>query len=100
MPEPRRSGGACTYAYLSQCPRDEYCTATAPGGTGTCQPLPGDGEPCVEAVGSLPCHPSAVCVEGTCQALGRIGDPCVDHAQCLSGLCLESECAATNGCKY
>jgi|GEM_PF-4389874 len=91
-------GAACGYAYLSQCPADQYCTAATPGQTGACKALPIAGEPCVAAAGSPSCAPGTTCLNEVCRAVVGVGEPCVQAGECRSGFCVDSECSAHNRC--
>jgi hypothetical protein len=94
------AGAPCRLGYLSQCPQEQQCTATGASPDGTCIPLPGLGQACTTAVGSLRCAPGLACGQaGTCAAAnGEIGDTCAAGPDCWSEICAGGMCAATNGC--
>lgn len=100
--DPVGAGGACFLGFPSMCPTDQYCDATPAMGSfeGTCQPLPGDGEACLDATGfSARCRPGLACVGGTtCRAPQPNGASCTGNTECLSSNCVDGTCSADELC--
>ena len=97
------SGGTCNLAIPSMCPADELCSVTVEllmtGVTeGTCEALPGPGQPCAETFGSGACVAGSTCIDGTCAAVQRLGGGCTDDAGCYSENCQSGACAPPDPC--
>ncbi len=96
------SGQDCSFGVPTQCPFGEYCSGidlTAGDYAGTCQPLPGEGQDCVQDLAGS-CAPGLVCdTDGKCHAVGRLGDPCVSDLGCASELCQGGVCARPPLCE-
>lgn len=97
------SGATCGIGIPNQCPADEYCNADPQGTgswTGTCVPLPTDGEPCADYEAGATCAPYHVCdTGGTCRQLQRLEGTCAEDATCYSDNCEAGECAPLNACE-
>lgn len=102
-----REGQPCDLAFV--CDEGLYCTRD-----GTCERLPGHGEPCPdwrcresllcdEVCLPLPpagqpclqgeCAEGSSCVNDQCERLLAVGQPCTGHRQCVSGNCPAGFCA-------
>jgi len=95
------SGAACNAALPDMCPDGEYCAGTDPMGLdfdGTCEALPGDGEPCADALLGEACAAGVNCVMGTCRQPQANGASCDVDAQCFSANCEGGTCAAPMLC--
>ena len=91
------SGGDCRLAAPDMCPIGEYCADTdveARDVEGTCTPLPGNDEPCVDER----CAGNHVCVAGTCVRLKENGEDCATHEECYSERCTEGVCSPDTDC--
>jgi hypothetical protein len=94
------SGAVCHLALPSQCPQDEYCTASDVTTQGQCAPLPKDGEACVlgsECAGGHVCV-AAADMKPVCAKLQDLGAACTQDAVCRSGHCRDSQCVVTEVC--
>ena len=92
-----QSGGDCGLAIPDMCPTGEYCAgldANAGDFEGTCAPLPGNDEPCVDNR----CAGFHVCVEGTCVRMKENGADCSTHEECYSGRCRDGACSPDTDC--
>ena len=99
--EPVGSGDDCKFGVPSPCPVDEYCDADIQAGMadGTCRPLPGAGDACVEVPGSPGCAPGLFCdVDDRCHARNRLGQPCASDDGCASGNCMAGTCERPEAC--
>ncbi len=100
------SGEPCVPAFPEQCPDDEYCNVTTAmlraEMMGTCEPRPGEGEPCAGAEGVF-CAPGLRCdgmgAGATCKAPTEIGGDCTVDAVCFSEYCLDGVCASAARCE-
>jgi hypothetical protein len=100
--EPVGSGEDCKFGVPSPCPIDEYCDADIQVGMndGTCRPLPGAGDACVEVPGSPGCAPGLLCdVDDRCHSRNRLGQPCASDEGCASGSCMAGTCARPEACE-
>lgn len=103
---PSSSGGGCKPGFPDPCPSGEYCdTPMLDMGVldGSCEPLPGDGEPCRllredEDDDAVRCAPSLVCVSNTCRTVKANGQGCGDDEECYSDNCASGTCAAPPLC--
>lgn len=69
-------GAACDGSTI--CAYGLYCAGASTGGSGVCEPMPDDGEPC-----DGPCaeHGSR-CLDAVCQPAGLAGDACATDEDC------------------
>ena len=100
---PVASGGACKFAIPSQCPSGQYCADIkfkAPASMeGTCQALPGAGQPCAKGAVFPPlCAPTLVCVGDTCVARASLDAACQFDEGCASGRCSTGKCVPNDPC--
>jgi hypothetical protein len=84
----------------SQCPQDDYCSASDVTTQGECAQLPKDGEACV--LGSE-CAGGHVCLadagkQVTCRRIRDLGEDCSQDAMCRSGRCKAMQCAVVEVC--
>ena len=90
---------SCHLAVPGQCPVDDFCNAIDVQTSGTCEPLPSAGRPCV--LGNQ-CAAGHICVAqgqlATCQRRADVGDPCVSDAVCRSGACVAGQCVVRTRC--
>lgn len=93
------SGGTCNVSFPDMCPAGQICDAMpfVEGGSfdGTCQPLPTDGEACVQSR----CAAGHRCDGATCQAIGSVGAACESGADCYSASCDAGVCALAELCE-
>lgn len=104
--EPVGAGEACFIGFPSMCPEGLYCTAM-PGPTGgfegTCDPLPTEGMPCAETMGSAPqCAAGLECRsiadETVCFDPRLNGEPCETDSECVTRSCNDGVCGARPLC--
>jgi hypothetical protein len=92
------SGAACkVLAVPSMCPDGEYCAAGSGALDGTCKPLPGEGQACVQVLGDDTCAAYFRCDNGTCTALKPNGQSCSGDSVCYSETCTGGVCKI-DGC--
>lgn len=90
------------------CREDAYCDATEDDAVGTCQTIPGPGQPCVDT--EFPCR-DGICLNQICVALQVVnaaGSPCdlrqfqicnpIRGLVCLDGTCVASQGGAGQPC--
>lgn len=99
LPEPA-AGQPCYYeAYddgfggNGQCGRYFYCDASF-----TCQPLPGQGEPCAPDLGGEPRCRAGACESGTCAVLDTPGVACSTSSSTACGGDTRCQCPTDEAC--
>jgi len=99
--EPVDSGDACRIGFPEQCPTGEYCAVATGTLEGTCEPLPGDGEPCAQRFEDRLCAPWTRCDEatGNCRTIQELGGTCSGDALCYSENCVDGGCAPSSACE-
>ncbi len=99
--DPVGSGEDCRIGFPEQCPTGEYCMVPENSLEGTCEPLPGDGEPCAARFEDRLCAPYTRCDEatGNCRAIQELGDTCSSDALCYSENCADGGCAPNSACE-
>jgi hypothetical protein len=101
---PAKLGETCGVGVPGQCDAGQFCAGIKLGEEdveGTCEELPGDGQPCADAgLGEAGvCALDAFCDGDTCRALRDNGESCSVDAQCWSENCLNGGCAPASGCQ-
>jgi len=79
-------GEACTKP--GECTQDEVCMS------GSCAPLPLEGETC-----ETTCADRLSCVEGSCLVGLARGEPCSSGEECVTGNCISGRCADAYECQ-
>lgn len=83
-------GETCGVGFLNSCQTGAACVGIDVENmifTGTCEALPGDGEPCLPE-GLFRCESGLACTEaGVCERPGLLGEACDTEEQCFSGRC-------------
>lgn len=89
----------CHVGYPETCPSGQFCQlAGTTVDSGSCQPLPGDGEACASQTPSDPmsardhCASTTTCVGATCKAIQHLNGACTTDAECFSKLCKTGKC--------
>lgn len=96
---PASAGGSCHLGFPDPCPSGHVCrvSSSVPGNVeGSCTPLPGDGEACLD--GTEECATGTRCVSGTCRAARGLGGACSADADCISAHCDDGVCAESVLC--
>lgn len=95
------AGASCFVGLPDQCPSDQYCAGhnlMLGMPEGTCEPLPGSGDPCAEVFLGARCAADHVCVSDVCRPVQRNGESCMDDSQCYSGNCDGGACTKPLTC--
>jgi len=94
---PAAAGGACGMGYPEHCPANQYCAGVSIPTTmeGTCAPLAGEGQTCVDQQSGTGCQEGLSCDGNSkCVKPKRLGEACAGDSECVSDSCSP----ATNKC--
>ncbi len=92
----RGAGEACE-AFVGDCAVGLFCSSSAFGEVGTCEPRRNVGEDCPASFDSA-CAGVAGCISGTCENRALLGQACSTDEECFSGSCIDGECSREPAC--
>jgi hypothetical protein len=94
------SGEECEPGFPEPCPSTDYCNANLALGlaAGTCVPLPGPGDACLDSERLQRCAADLLCVEDLCIARKANGETCTNGDECHSETCAAGTCMGTDFC--